>query len=124
MRQWKTYEKRSNGLEWTTCSHTDFGLSEDPAPEYKKQCFCEPEMKPVPTHCGDDGEDCLCNGLVFFLKKGATPAVEMDFYNGLRGPYTVNNANNTGHIKCGKANFEGVNPIPGEDKMCMCDEHQ
>lgn len=81
-------------------------------------------MKKVPTHCGDDGDDCLCNGLVFYMKKGATPAVEIDFYNGLRGAYTVNNANNTGNIQCGKTNFEGVNPLPGEEKMCMCDEHQ
>lgn len=58
------------------------------------------------------------------MKKGKTPAIEEDFFTGLRGAYTVNNANDTGHIKCGKVNFEGVNPLPGEEKMCMCDEKQ
>jgi hypothetical protein len=58
------------------------------------------------------------------MAKGKTPAVAMDFYNGLKGSYTVNNANNTGHIQCGKKSFEGVNPLPGEEKMCMCDEKQ
>jgi hypothetical protein len=26
-------------------------------------------------------------------------------------------------MKCTRASFEGVNPLPGEDKVCMCDEH-
>jgi len=102
MREWKTYETVSDGLQWTTCNHVQFGLTEEPDPFQKKQCFCEPEMQYVPTHCGDDGEDCLCNGLVFYMKKGKTPAEEVDFYDGMKGAYTVNNVNGTGHMKCGK----------------------
>lgn len=102
MREWKTYEVNSDGLQWTTCSHTQFGMSSEPDPFQQKQCFCEPEMKKVPTHCGDDGSECLCDGLVFYLKKGSTPALEIDFYNGMRGSYTANNVNGTGKITCGK----------------------
>jgi hypothetical protein len=36
--------------------------------------------------------------------------------------YALNQANNTGHIQCTKSNFEDVNPVPGEDKECWCDE--
>lgn len=45
-----------------------------------------------------------------------------DFYAGLRSGYTLNQVNNTKHIKCTKSNFEYVNPVPGEDKICMCDQ--
>jgi hypothetical protein len=44
-----------------------------------------------------------------------------DYYSAMQFGYTVNNVNGTGHIKCGKSSFEDVNPLPGEDKQCMCD---
>jgi hypothetical protein len=46
-----------------------------------------------------------------------------NFFDAFMHPYTVNNANNTGSIKCSKKNFEGVNAAPGKDKMCWCDEN-
>jgi len=124
MREWQTYEKVSDGREWVTCAHPDFGLTEEPSPEQRKQCWCERKPKDVPTSCANDGGDCLCNGLVFYMKKVGTSNNWADFYTAIRGDYTVNNANNTAHIKCTKANFEGVNPLPGEDKQCFCDENQ
>lgn len=124
MREWQTWEKISEGKEWTTCTHADFGLREEPWPEQKKQCFCEPKPKDVPTTCANDGGECLCNGLVFYMKKIGTANKNTDFFTAIRGDYTVNNANNTGKIKCTKSNFEGVNPLPGEDKQCFCDENQ
>lgn len=44
------------------------------------------------------------------------------FYDAMYEDYTANNANNTGHIKCSKKNFEGINVAPGKDKVCWCDE--
>jgi hypothetical protein len=41
-----------------------------------------------------------------------------------RAAYTANNANNTGHLACSRKNFEDINPLPGEDKQCFCDEGQ
>ena len=99
-------------------------MAVDPTPKQKKQCFCEPEAKVLPAHCADDGDDCLCNGLVYYMKKGTTPASAEDFSRGLKENYTVQKANDTEKIPCGKKTFEGVNMLPGEEKMCMCDEDQ
>ena len=37
--------------------------------------------------------------------------------------FTVNNANSNGHTKCSKDSFEDVNPLPGENKQCYCDQN-
>jgi len=37
--------------------------------------------------------------------------------------YTLNQVNGTGHLQCGRDSFEEVNPAPGEDKLCACDQH-
>lgn len=59
----------------------------------------------------------MCNGLVFYMKKVGEKNADNDFYDAIAiAEYTANNANNTGHIKCGKKNFEDINPVPGEDK--------
>jgi len=42
-----------------------------------------------------------------------TPGSEYNFYDAFMHEYTVNNANNTGSMKCSKKNFEGVNAAPG-----------
>jgi len=55
------------------------------------------------------------------VKDGANG--ENNFFDAFASPYTVNNANNTGSMKCSKKNFEGINAAPGKDKLCWCDEH-
>mmetsp|Transcript_38814 Transcript_38814/g.59008 ORF Transcript_38814/g.59008 Transcript_38814/m.59008 type:complete len:113 (-) Transcript_38814:2042-2380(-) len=79
----------------------------------------------MPTHCGDEGGDCMCNGWVFFGSKyGETGQTKMaqDFYSMSEGYFTVNDANKTSNIACSAKNFEDVDPVPGEDKACYCDE--
>jgi len=84
MREWNTYEKVSDGKEWVTCTHTDFGLGKEPDPEQRKQCWCEPKPMDVPTTCANDGGDCLCNGLVFYMKKVGTTNIPSDFYTAIK----------------------------------------
>lgn len=96
MRQWKTFETRTQGSEWTSCEHKSFGLPgrKDFMPDTDFQCWCERKPKPVPTYCADYGGDCLCSGLVFQMVKG-TGAAEFDFFKGFGEPYTANNVNAT-----------------------------
>lgn len=68
--------------------------------------FCEPKPREVPATCANDGGDCMCNGLVFYMKKMGENNKWSDFYDAIMLEYTVNNANNTGHIACTKSNFE------------------
>jgi len=44
----------------------------------------------------------------------------MDFYNAM-DIFALNQANHTGHVACTKSSFEDTNPVPGEDKVCWCD---
>ena len=65
----------------------------------------------------------MCNGLVLYGKKIGARNEPEDYYETINYDYTVNTANNTKSLKCGKSSFEDVNPLPGEDKQCFCDEH-
>jgi hypothetical protein len=87
------------------------------------QCWCEPTPQEVPTTCADDGDDCLCSGVVFYMKKMDKVATPVDFWDAMPFGYTLNQVNETynNHIMCTRQNFEDVNPLPGEDKVCMCD---
>ena len=64
----------------------------------------------------------MCNGLVFYMKKQNAIAQPVDFYYAMQELYALNQANNTKHVQCTKSTFEDVNPVPGEDKECWCDE--
>lgn len=121
MREWKTFEKRSDGKSFLPCTATDMGLGPNELEERDYQCWCEPTPQPVPAKCADYGGDCLCNGLVFQMVKGGAEG-EYNFFDAFMHEYTVNNANNTGSMKCSKKNFEGINAAPGQDKVCWCDE--
>ena len=118
MRDFKTYTKASKG-GWTWCDHHEFGTN-----NYHEamQCFCEPEPQVVPATCADDGDDCLCNGVVYYMKKMNKVNSPYDFWDAMPFGYTLNQVNDTSHIKCTRSNFEDVNPLPGEDKVCMCDQ--
>lgn len=58
------------------------------------------------------------------MKKGSTPASAEDFSLGLKDSYNVQKANDTEKVPCSRKTFENINPLPGQDKMCMCDEDQ
>lgn len=123
-RQWKTYAKVHRGDEWTNCNHIEFGLSSEPDFRKPKQCWCEPEPKEVPTFCAEDGKDCLCNGAVFYMRRAEPGSSKrLGFFEAMDGDYTVNQANNTGSVKCSRENFEDIVPNPGEPNVCHCDEH-
>lgn len=120
MRNWKNYAQDVNG--WVDCNAGTFGLEEPRNRSVSMQCYCETRQY-VPSLCAEDGGDCLCNGNVFYMKKLGSPTTSDMFFTAMNTePYTVNEANNTGSIKCGKSSFEDVNPVPGEDKQCWCDE--
>jgi hypothetical protein len=62
MREWRTLSAESD--DWQTCSAIEFGT--DPMPGVDKQCFCEVKPAYEATRCADEGDDCLCNGHVYF----------------------------------------------------------
>ena len=120
LRFWKTVTKKSAG-EWSTCNAAEFGS--DPWPGQQKQCWCEPTPEYQPNFCSNEGGKCMCNGNVFFGPKyGENRDHAQNFWDFSNGYFTVNGANNTGSIQCKKKNFEGVDPAPGEDLGCYCDE--
>jgi hypothetical protein len=53
-------------FEWVRCAAGDFGADVFESPV---QCYCEQAPVQVPNVCGNEGEDCLCNGIVYFMKK-------------------------------------------------------
>lgn len=65
---------------WVSCDHATFGTQNEHVP---MQCFCEPEPQVVPTTCADDGGDCLCDGVVFYMKKQGKANTPNDFYSGM-----------------------------------------
>ena len=65
MREWKTVSIETDG--WQSCSTNDFGT--DPMPGIDKQCFCEVKPAYEASRCADEGDDCTCNGHVYFAAK-------------------------------------------------------
>jgi hypothetical protein len=65
MREWRSISAESS--DWQTCSEAEFGT--DPLPGVEKQCYCEVKPEDETSRCADEGEDCLCNGNVYFASK-------------------------------------------------------
>lgn len=65
MRLFKTLTKETD--EYAACNPSEFGG--DPWPEQEKQCWCEPKPIYQPWFCGDEGDDCMCEGWVIFGAK-------------------------------------------------------
>lgn len=121
MRNWKVATRKAEAADaYMTCQASSFGLSEDFFPEVAKRCWCEWE----PTHdihlCAKDGGDCMCKGNVFFMLDDG----KKDFYVQSGGDWTWNSVNNTGSIKCAASTFENIDPQPGQDKACFCDDNK
>ena len=123
MRNWKSVSKDTSKEDWTDCSVAAFGS--DPWPGQKKQCYCEVQPYDYPVRCADDGEDCMCNGNVYYgdyEEEGYKKP--LDFWAMTGGYWTVNSANNTKNVTCSPKSFEGVDPSPGLQKQCYCDENK
>lgn len=89
----------------------------------RHQCWCEPQPANVPTVCAEEpGDECLCNGYVTFGQKWVGAHKHAHWYEAINNYWTVNDWNNSKSNTCDKKNFEGVDPLPGEDKSCYCDE--
>lgn len=122
LKQWLHAEKESD--DFVDCSFTGVGLKEDLYKDIDKQCWCE--YKPVynPTKAADEGEPVTCKGQVYFMQQNiaATGAVS-SWTEGINNYYTVNDWNSSAkNHTCSAENFEGVDPLPGTDKSCFCDE--
>lgn len=65
MREWKTVSQETD--DWQSCSAVDFGS--DPMPGFDKQCFCEVKPEYEASRCADEGDECGCNGHVYFGAK-------------------------------------------------------
>lgn len=107
LREWRTVSSESD--DWQSCSAVEFGS--DPMPGAEKQCYCEVKPSYEPSRCADEGDDCICNGHVYFGAKmsedHATLNTFMDVYS---GAYTVIDANNTGTVPCTSESFDGADP--------------
>lgn len=121
MREWRTVSADSD--DWQSCSAIEFGS--DPLPDVDKQCFCEVKPPYEATRCSDEGDDCLCNGHVYFasryLSDHTTPA---GFFDILSDSFTLVDANGTGTVSCTSDSFEGADPIPEFAKQCFCDDRK
>jgi hypothetical protein len=102
------------------------GLGGDPWPEKDKQCWCEPTPQYEPTPCGNEGENCLCNGWVAYGVKQSPddPSRVATVEELTQVAFAVNDANNTKSIKCVSSNFEMADPNPNGGKQCFCDEQK
>lgn len=119
MREWRTVGAESD--DWQSCSVVEFGT--DPMPGADKQCFCEVEPAYTATRCADEGDECICNGHVYFAPRfeldNTTPA---GFYYIQENPFAITDANNTGTLTCSSDSFEDADPSPEVAKQCFCDD--
>lgn len=119
LRNWNTISKSANGT--VVCNTETFG--QDPHSGLDKQCFCEPKPKYVPTRCAvRKGNKCLCNGDVYYGGLRDANNKWSNFYEMTKGNWAVNQANNTGSVTCAPSTFEDIDPLPGKEKQCFCDE--
>lgn len=95
--------------------------------ELPKQCYCEPEPKYEPYHCSEDGGQCSCKkGRVFYgIKNKLGNESRMAAFDDVTdAQFTMVDANNTDYVFCDPTSFEGVDPAPGIDKECYCDDQK
>jgi len=121
MRLWASKSKEVN--DWADCTGSEFGG--DTYKGKNEQCWCEPKPQEVPTRCAEDGDDCLCNGLVYYTQKFVDGGSQLaNFYDGVNNYWAVQTANNTKNVTCQPELFEDTDVLPGEEKQCFCDENK
>lgn len=92
--------------------------------ELPKQCWCEPLPRYEPYHCSADGGSCSCKGgaVLYGAKfKNETSTKIANVEDAALRPWTVTFANKTDYVQCSPSSFNGVDPLPGEEKECYCD---
>jgi hypothetical protein len=121
MREWRTLSADSE--DWQSCSVIEFGS--DPLPGFDKQCFCEVKAPYEASRCADEGDECLCNGHVYFSSRfKADKTTPAEFSDVLGMGFTIVDANNTGSVSCTSDSFEGADPTPEYPKQCFCDDRK
>jgi hypothetical protein len=125
LREFKTASRADTG-QYLSCSSKEF---EGVWPKHETQCWCEWEPYYMPAYCAEDGENCQCEGdgaLMVYAQKWGTDA------NGKKSKYpmmideaqyydfTINEMNNTGSQLCNASSFEGIDPLPDNEKACHC----
>ena len=124
-RQWKTVNKTSPS-EFIQCSKREFGINKPENKDLQTQCWCERYPAYIPNICANEGDECLCNGRILFgerYAKGTSSGKEVNsIISVTTNSWTVNSANQTGSHTCNAALFENVDPLPGFQKRCFCDQ--
>lgn len=131
--QFARQTKKSGKNEALVCRSSDMNtrngknLDEvwDDFKDLPKQCFCEPKPKYEPYHCSADGGQCSCkNGNVFYGAKFAqgNSSKIASFEDMQAQSMTVVAANKTDYVACDPSSFEGVDPLPDQEKECYCDD--
>jgi len=118
LQEFTTREKRSD--EWMSCTDAEFGG--DPWPDQEKQCWCESTPEYKPWRCGDEGEECVCEGgYIAFTAKYDADKKPLDFFGGVKMSVAVVAAKNRKSIPCSESSFDGADPAPDAEKTCFCD---
>lgn len=124
LREWTHVKKEAT--DFLECSWSGLGLKKDLFNStVDKQCFCEYKPAYNPIKAGDEGEPIDCKGHVYFMQKETSEGKTSTWVDGMSNYFTVNDWNNTHHnYTCTAENFEGVDPLPGAEKSCFCDDQR
>ena len=120
MREWKTVSQETD--DWQSCSAVDFGS--DPMPGFDKQCFCEVKPEYEASRCADEGDECGCNGHVYFGSKQNADKELASFNDMLELGYAILDAGAGGSTTCTSEAFKNADPAPNAPKQCFCDDRK
>ena len=120
MREWKTVSQETD--DWQSCNAIDFGS--DPMPGMDKQCFCEVKPAYEASRCADEGDECICNGNVYFATKVNGDKELADFDDIMEAGFAIVDSGNSGSISCTSESFANADPAPKDAKQCFCDERK
>jgi hypothetical protein len=71
----------------TMCNGIAFG--KDPLPGKSQACWCEDKPLYEPNDCGDDGENCMCNGFILFGTKVDKNKKKLKFKDVIQQPFVL-----------------------------------
>jgi hypothetical protein len=121
IREHKFQMKKTENDGFEFCDAATFGG--DQLDGARHQCWCEPYPQKVPNYCADEGDECLCNGVVTYGQKFNSEGKPDTLWNtALASYYAVNDWNNTKAQTCEPKNFEYVELPIDVEKGCFCDE--
>jgi hypothetical protein len=121
LRHWKTLSKSSE--EWMSCTDAEFGG--DPWPEQEKQCWCEPKPAYKPWYCGDEGDECPCDGgFVVYGSKLDDDKKPLEFFGVIKKSLAIVDTKGRKQVACSASSFDGADPAPDGEKACFCDRER